>query len=144
MINFKLANILIDIAEIQKADAKDKNMPLKLIIASRTLRDSKESIEKIYSGGRLEELAGMEEPARKLIKEYLDTGKIRFYEEIKSKYSEEMIRFIRISSLGKKRIFKIYDAFNIRSLEELRDRLDDGERFADFYSGRITLVRESG
>jgi DNA polymerase (family 10) len=135
MINLKLANILLDIAEIKKADSKDKNIPVKFITASRTLRDYPEIIEKINSGVRLEGLAGMEEPACTMVKEYLNTGKIRFYEEIRSKYSEEMLRFIRISGLGKKRIFKIYDIFNIKSLEELKDRLDDSRRFSGFLKG---------
>ena len=126
MINFKLANILIDIAEIQKSDEKDK-----------------EILEKIRAGERLERMAGIEEPACKLVEEYLGTGKIQLYEEIKSKYSEEMLRFIRISGLGKKRIFAIYDTFNIRSLEELKDRLSDAAGFTDLLSA-IDLFKDRG
>ena len=118
-------------------------MPLKLIIASRTLRDSPEILEKIRAGERLERMAGIEEPACKLVEEYLGTGKIQLYEEIKSKYSEEMLRFIRISGLGKKRIFAIYDTFNIRSLEELKDRLSDAAGFTDLLSA-IDLFKDRG
>ncbi len=131
MINLKLANILTDIAEIKKSSPDDKNMLLSLIIAARTLRDNPESIEKIYSSGKLRELTGMEEPAYKLIKEYLDTGSIGLYEELKSKYSENLIRLVRISGLGKKRMFKIYDTFNIKSLEDLKDKLVDNNRIAN-------------
>jgi DNA polymerase (family 10) len=132
MINLKLANILIDIAEILRADSKDKDISLKLIIASRTLRDGPELIDKIKAGEKLEKLPGMEEPACSLIKEYLDTGRVLLYEKIRSGYTEEMIRFIRISGLGKKRIFAIYENFNIKSLVELKDRLTDTKSFTDF------------
>ncbi|TET16070.1 MAG: PHP domain-containing protein [Actinobacteria bacterium] len=131
MINLKLANILTAIAEIKKSSPDDKNILLGLIIAARTLRDNPESIEKIYSSGKLRELTGMEEPAYKLIKEYLDTGSIGLYEELKSKYSENLIRLVRISGLGKKRMFKIYDTFNIKSLEDLKDKLVDNNRIAN-------------
>lgn len=143
MINLKLANILMDIAEIKKADSKDRNIPVKFITASRTLRDDPEIIEKINAGTKLKELAGMEESACMLVKEYINTGKIRLYEELRSGYSREMIRFIRVSGLGKKRIFKIYDALNIKSLEELKDRLTDSRRFSNFLQG-IDLFKGRG
>ena len=120
MINLKLANILTDIAEIKKSGTDDKNMSLNLTVAARTLRDSPERIDKIYSSGRIKELVGIEGSAYKLIREYLETGNIWLYEEIKYKYSEDLIRLIRISGLGKKRMFKIYDAFSVKSLEDLK------------------------
>jgi len=131
MINLKLANILTDIAEIKKSSPDDKNMLLGLIIAARTLRDNPESIEKIYSSEKLGRTISIDEPAYKLIKEYLDTGSIGLYEELKSKYSEDLIRLVRISGLGKKRMFKIYDTFNIKSLEDLKDKLVDNNRIAN-------------
>ena len=139
MINLKLANILTDIAEIKKSSTDDKNMSLNLIIAARTLRDNPESIEKIYKSGRVKELIGIENSAYELIKEYLETGSIRLYEELKWKYSGDLIRLIRISGLGKKRLFKIYDAFNIKSLEDLKDKLEGSSKILnvlkDAYSG---------
>jgi len=131
MINLKLANILTDIAEIKKSSPDDKNMLLGLITAARTLRDNPESIEKIYSSEKLGRPISIDEPACKLIKEYLDTGSIGLYEELKSKYSEDLIRLVRISGLGKKRMFKIYDTFNIKSLEDLKDKLVDNNRIAN-------------
>ncbi|MFZ3105872.1 MAG: PHP domain-containing protein, partial [Candidatus Hydromicrobium sp.] len=131
MINLKLANILTDIAEIKKSSPDDKNMSLGLIIAARTLRDNPESIEKIYSSEKLGRPISIDEPAYKLIKEYLDTGSIGLYEELKSKYSEDLIRLVRISGLGEKRIFKICDTFNIKSLEDLKDKLVDNHRIAN-------------
>ena len=130
MINLRLANILIDIVEIKKSGPGDKKMLLSLANAARTLRDNPESIEKIYSSGKLKELIGIDEQAYKLIKEYLDTGGIGLHEELKSKYSENLIRLVRISGMGKKRMFKIYNTFNIKSLEDLKDKLVDNHRIA--------------
>ncbi len=141
MINLKLANILINMAEILKADPKDKEFPLKLIIASRTLRDYPELIDKIRAGEKIEELRGIEEEIYPLVEEYLDTGRILLYEKIRSGFAEEMIRFIRVSGLGKRRIFAIYKDFNIKSLEELKDRLADIKNFSAFLA-KTELFRE--
>jgi len=135
MINSKLSEILTDITEIKKSDEKDSSVILGLIAASRTLKDSPVSIEEIYSNGKLDELIDAKNPARSFIEEYLNTGKVRLYEEIKSKYSEELIRFVKISGMGKKRIFKIYETFNIKSLKELKGRLADSQRFMRNLSG---------
>jgi DNA polymerase (family 10) len=145
MINLKLANIIIDIAEILKADSKDKEIPLKLIKASRTIRDGPGLIDKIRAGEKFSELPGIEGPVCALVEEYLDTGRIRLYEKIRSGYTEEMIKFIRISGLGKRRIFAIYKGFNIKSLEELRDRLADTKNFSAFLSKtELFKERDSG
>ena len=62
MINLKLVNILIGMAEILKADSKDKEIPLKMIVAARTLRDGPGLIDRIRAGEKISELPGMKEP----------------------------------------------------------------------------------
>jgi DNA polymerase (family 10) len=144
MINLKLANILTDIAEIKKSSADDKNMSLNLTVAARTIRDNPESIEKIYSSGRLKEQIGIKGVAYKLIREYLETGSIRLYEEIKLRYSEDLIRLIRISGFGKKRMFKIYDTFNIKSLEDLKEKLAGDDKIFTIITGTDSDKNKTG
>ncbi len=140
MINLKLANILTDIAELKKSGAANKAIESNLIVAARTLRDNPRSIEKIYRSGRLKELVGMEGLAYKLIVEYMERGNIRLYEEIKSKYTEDLIRLIRISGLGRRRMFKIYETLNIKSIEDLEDRVTSSK-----INGRILdIITEAG
>jgi len=105
MINLKLANIFMNMAEIKKSGNTGKELSLNLMIAARTLRDNPESIEKTYLSGKIKKLPGMEGPAYGLLAEYMETGTIRLYEELKSKYDESLIGLIRISGFGKKRNF---------------------------------------
>ena len=58
-----------------------------------------------------------------MIKEYFETGKINLFEEIKEKYSEELIRIIRVSGLGAKRVFNIYEKLKINTYEDLKNFL---------------------
>lgn len=126
MINLELANILTDIAEINKSRTDGNDISLNLTIASRTIRDNPERVDKVFRNGRLRELAGIKDLSYDLIKEYLETGSIRIYEEIKQKYSADLIKLIRISGFGKKTLFKIYDALSIKNAEDLKDRLEEG------------------
>jgi DNA polymerase (family 10) len=125
MINFKLATVLTNLAEIYKLKPADKNIVISMNLAARTLRDYEGDLIEDYSSGKLKKLPGMSHEAYKLIKEYLDSGKIKRYEEIKSIYSEEMIQIIRMSGLGQRRMFEIYKILNVRNVEQLRDKLFD-------------------
>ncbi len=135
MINLRLANIFTDIAEIKRSTGDDRDMSRSLVAAARTIRDNPESIEEIHSSGGLKEQIGIDKLAYKLIREYLETGSIRLYEEIKQKYSEDLIRLIRISGFGEKRLFKIYGTLNIKSLEDLKEKLTDSDRISGIIAG---------
>jgi len=142
MINLELANILTDIAEINKSRTDNNDISLHLMIASRTIRDNPERVDKIFRDGRLRELVGIQDLSYDIIKEYLETGSIRLYEEIKQKYSGDLIKLIRISGFGKKTLFKIYNALSIKTSEDLKDRLEEGAGISSIISG-ITSGKEA-
>jgi DNA polymerase (family X) len=124
MINLKLANILTDIAEIKKSTDTGRDIISNLVTAARTLRDMPGRIDEFYNSGRIKELYGMEGLAYELVWEYIKTGSISLYDELKSIYTEDLIRLVRISGFGKKRMFAIYEDLNIKSLEDLKDKLE--------------------
>ena len=138
MINLRLANILTDIAEVNKSRTDDRNISLHLTIAARTIRDNPERVDKIFAEGKLKDLLGIQGLPYDLIKEYLETGSIGLYEEIKQKYSQDLIRLMRISGFGKKMLFKTYDALNIKTLEDLKEKLNEGAAISGVLAGIIS------
>ena len=136
MINLNLANILTNIAEMKKSKADNKPEVLSLMKASRTLRDNPEVVDKIFKGSGPEDLVGIDDYCYGLIREYLEKGTISEYEQFVSKYSEDLVKFIRVTGLGRKRIFKIYDHFGICDLKDLKDvfREGNGKKWTTFKS----------
>ena len=136
MINLNLANILTNIAEMKKSKADNKPEVLSLMKASRTLRDNPEVVDKIFKGSGPEDLVGIDDHCYGLIREYLEKGTISEYEQFVSKYSEDLVKFIRVTGLGRKRIFKIYDHFGICDLKDLKDvfREGNGKKWTTFKS----------
>ncbi len=126
MINLKLADILTDIAEVKKSGGADIKTVSNLIGAARTLRDTPKRIEEIYRSRKIKDLYGMEGLAFEYVMEYMERGSIRFYEELKSRYSEDLIRLVRISGLGKRKMFKVYETLNVEGLKELKEKLAGG------------------
>ena len=136
MINLNLANILTNIAEMKKSKSDNKPEVLSLMKASRTLRDNPEVVDKIFKGSGSEDLVGIDDHCYGLIREYLEKGTISEYEQFVSKYSEDLVKFIRVTGLGRKRIFKIYDHFGICDLKDLKDvfREGNGKKWTTFKS----------
>ena len=125
MVNFKLGTILANLAEVSKQKDTDPERVMDYTRAARTIRDYPGEIEMAYSDGTLKKLPGISSDVYAILDEYFRTGRINEYDELKELYSEELIMFIRISGLGKRRIFKIYDILGIKDLENLRESIID-------------------
>ncbi len=123
MLNLELSNILTNIAELYKFTPNKKDIVFPVTKASRTIRDYPGDIVDAYSSGELWKLAGIEGEAVPIIEEFFSTGKIKIYEQIKKSYPQELIRFIRLSGLGKKRMLDIYKRWNISSLQDLKEKI---------------------
>ena len=121
MISLKLANILTNIVEIKKSYPGSKEDIISLMNAARTLRDDPAIIERIIKGEEHDNLNGIDRYCYTLIVEYLEKGRIEEYECLAPSYSENLIKFIRITGLGRKRIFGIYDYFGIKDIDDLKD-----------------------
>ncbi|MBN1298987.1 MAG: hypothetical protein JW997_04805 [Actinobacteria bacterium] len=123
MLNYKLATIFANLAEIAKGSRDTFDAVMAYTRAARTVRDYTDDIEKAYSEGKVASLAGITPMTYKIIEEYIKTGKIKEYEKFKEIYSDELIRFIRISGLGKKRIFYIYETLGAKNTTDLTEAI---------------------
>jgi DNA polymerase (family 10) len=121
MINLKLSSMLTSIAEISKFLPGDKKIVINLSRAARSIRDYQGDITEAYESGILENIPGIDSFSYEMIKEFFDTGSIKLFDQIKEKYPEELIKIVRLSGLGTKRVFGIYEKFNIRTFEDLQD-----------------------
>jgi DNA polymerase (family X) len=121
MINLKLSSILTTIAEISKFQPGEQKIVINLSRAARTIRDFQGSISEAFEKGVLEKTPGIDAFSYGIIKEYFETGSIKLFEQIKEKYPEDLIKIVRLSGIGTKRVFDIYEKFNIKTFEDLKD-----------------------
>jgi DNA polymerase (family X) len=121
MINLKLSSILTTIAEISKFQPGEQKTVINLSRAARTIRDFQGSLTEAFESGALEKAPGIDSFSYGIIKEYFETGSIKLFEQIKEKYPEDLIKIVRLSGIGTKRVFDIYEKFNIKTFEDLKD-----------------------
>lgn len=85
-------------------------------------KDIRECIKK----EELEEIPGIGEGIAGKIREYIRTGKIRKYEELKRKVPHELLELMNISGFGPKSLKKIHDELKINTKEKLIEAIENG------------------
>ena len=95
--------------------------------ASLTIETMQEPIEDVYRKGgtkALMELPGIGKSIAGHIEEYIRTGRIRKYEELKAKYPVDFGSLTAISGVGAKKALILYKKLGIRNVDDLKRALD--------------------
>ena len=123
MKNKELAKIFYEISFFLQMEG-DKFRPIAYEKAAITLEGLQEDVEKIYQKGglsALEAIPGVGKSIAEKIKEYLETGKINYYENFKRKYPLNLEELMGIEGLGPKRLKVLYERLKIKNLKELEE-----------------------
>jgi DNA polymerase (family 10) len=119
--NQELAQIFSEIAEfLEMEDVAFK--PYAYQKVAIVLEDLEIDIEEIYkTGGKkaLEKISGIGKNIADKIEEYLKTGKIKYYQELKKKTPVDIKELTAVEGLGPKTIKILYKKLGIRSLKDL-------------------------
>lgn len=125
MFNFTLAGILHSIAEMHKGKDGNDETVIEFTKAARSVLDYDSDITNALSNGEFNNIAGIGRNAGRVLEEYFATGKVAEYEKIKELYSDDLIRMVRVSGLGRRRVFTIYDQLNIKNVDDLKNCIED-------------------
>jgi len=112
-----------DILEYQQVEWK----PRAYRKAAQMIENLGEDIEKIYAKeGKtgLTEIPGIGESIADHIAEYLETGKVEKFENLKGKAPSGTVELMEIRGLGAKKMKKLADALGIRTLSDLKNAID--------------------
>ena len=119
MRNSEVAKLLYDISEMLELSGENIFKIRAYSRAARTIEGSAEDIEKIAKKKRLEEIPGVGEAIAAKIEEYLDTGKLGFYDELKKQVPQELHELLQIPGIGPKTVQYLHKELGIKSVEEL-------------------------
>jgi len=126
MKNKELADLFEKMADI--LEFKDEN-PFKISAyrkASRILGDLTEDIGEVAGRGELKKIPGIGEGMAQKIEEYLKTGKVSKYEEVKKEVPDELIAIMGIPGMGPKTLALIHKERGVGNLSQLEKAVEDG------------------
>ncbi len=98
--------------------------------AALTIGGMEEPIEGVYKKGGLKalmELPGVGKSIAGHIEEYIKTGHIRKYDDLKRKYPIDMAGLTSIQGLGAKRAITLYKQLGIRNVDDLKKAIEQGK-----------------
>ncbi|MGH7889367.1 MAG: DNA polymerase/3'-5' exonuclease PolX [Thermodesulfobacteriota bacterium] len=95
--------------------------------AARNLTELGDDVETIAERGRLAEIPGIGKDLGLKIKEYIETNKITYYEELKKKVPEDLVVLLGIQGLGPKTLAKLFKEIKVRNLDDLQKAIEGNE-----------------
>jgi len=87
--------------------------------AARTLERLETAPAELIAQGRLEEVPGIGRAIGDKIKEFVATGRLRYYDELKAATPGALLELIKIPGLGPKKAMTLYTKLGINSIGEL-------------------------
>ncbi len=121
MINQEVAKIFYGIADFLEMEGVQFK-PTAYQKAALILENLEKDIAEIYKAGgkkALEKIPGVGKSMAEKIEEYLKTGKLKYYQDLKKKTPVQMEELTSIEGLGPKTVKLLYKKLGIRNLKDL-------------------------
>ena len=119
MKNYEVASLLRNIAQLLEIK---EEMVFKIRAyekAALVIENLDEDIEEVWKKGKLDDIPGVGEALTKKISEFLETGKLGYYEKLKKAVPVNMEELGSVSGLGPKTIMKLYKKLNVKNIKDL-------------------------
>jgi DNA polymerase (family 10) len=87
--------------------------------AARNLEKAESDLDEVVRQGKIYEIEGVGDAIGKKIVELMTTGKLEYYEKLKSSVPSGHLEMLRISGLGPKKIHALYEQLGIKTIGEL-------------------------
>ncbi len=94
--------------------------------AGELLSGIQEDIEEVWKKGKLPELPGIGPSMAQKIEEFLRTGTVKKYEDLRKRVPEDLLELMDVPGIGPKTLRAAYDKLGVRTKEDFMKVLKDG------------------
>src|SRR5277367_5766419 len=123
----KVTEILVEIGTLLELKGENPFKTRAYANAARTIESLNEPLAKLVAEKRLGEIKGIGEALEQKITELVETGKLKYYDELKASISPGLIEMLEISGLGPKKIQAMNQKLGIDSIEKLEAACKKGK-----------------
>jgi DNA polymerase (family X) len=115
----KVAEILVEIGVLLELKGENPFKTRAYANGARTIEGLSEPLATLVAEKRLGEIKGIGEALEQKITELVETGKLKYYDELKASIPPGLIAMLEISGLGPKKIQALNKKLGIDSIEKL-------------------------
>src|SRR5271170_5125364 len=123
----KVAEILVEIGMLLELKGENPFKTRAYANGARTIEGLSEPLEKLVVEKRLREIKGIGEALEQKITELVETGKLKYYEELKASIPPGLIEMLQISGLGPKKIQALNKKLGVDSIAKLEAACQAGK-----------------
>ena len=123
----KVAEILVEIGTLLELKGENPFKTRAYVNAARTLEGLNEPLAKVVAEKRLGEIKGIGAALEQKITELVETGKLKYYDELKASIPPGLIVMLEIPGLGPKKIQTLNQELGIDSVEKLEAACKKGQ-----------------
>lgn len=125
MKNYELAKIFDEIGDILDFLGENPFRVKTYKRASQIIYGLPDDIEVLFKSGKLAEIKGIGESILAKVEEFLKTGRVHHYEELKAKVPEGILELLNIPGIGPKGLKALYENLHITNFDELIKACED-------------------
>jgi len=132
MKNQAVARIFQEIADLLEIKGENAFKIRAYRKAAHTIENLPEEIKHLMEAGRLQEIPGIGEAIAKKISELLTTGRLGYYEELRSEFPEGTLSLLEIPGIGPKTAIRLVKELGISNIDDLEKAIRE-ERVGGIY-----------
>lgn len=119
----KIFYAIADMLEIKKIEFK----PRAYRRAAQSIESMQDSVQEVYKKGKLTDIPGVGESIARKIEELINTGKLKYYNELKKELPVDFESLENVEGLGPKKIAQLYEELGIKNAKELGKAAKEGK-----------------
>jgi DNA polymerase (family X) len=123
----KVADILVEIGTLLELKGENPFKTRAYANGARTIQALGEPLETLVAERRLGQIKGIGEALEQKITELVETGKLKYYEDLKASIPAGMIELLEISGLGPKKIQALHKQLGVDSIASLEAACQAGK-----------------
>jgi DNA polymerase (family 10) len=123
----KVAEVLVEIGTLLELKGENPFKTRAYANAARTIESLNEPLAKIVAEKRLSEIKGIGEALEQKITELVETGKLKYYDELKASIPPGFVEMLEIPGVGPKKIQTLHKKLKIDSVEKLEAACKSGK-----------------
>ena len=134
MLNTKIAELFEEIADMLELEGEARKFETlayrKAAVTIGTLQEDIGDVYKKQGVGGLMGLPGIGKTIADRIREYVETGRMSKYDELKKKYPVDFAGLTKIQGVGSKKAFRLYAKLGIKNVGDLKKAIE-GHKIRD-------------